>query len=80
MVEACVSAYSQTTAMLPGDHWRANDRGGRDRVTNSALARILRNVNSYQTISDFLLNAVRSALALRNERFEIAELHLLDAN
>ena len=83
MVEACVSAYSQTVAMCPGSHWRSNDKGGRDRVTNSALSRILRKPNEYQTISDFLLNAVRDlyltgntyALALRNSRFEITELH-----
>src|SRR3954447_8531258 len=60
MVEACVSAYSQTIAMCPGDHWRLNGKGGRDRVKNSSLARLLRYPNEYQTISDFLLNAVRS--------------------
>ena len=60
MVEACVSAYSQTVAMCPGDHWRTQDNGGRERVTNSALSRILRRPNSYQTISDFMLNATRS--------------------
>jgi len=86
MVEACVSAYSQTIAMCPGDHWRENDKGGRDRVSTSALSRILRTPNSYQSISDFLLNAVRQlyldgnayALALRNDRFEVDELHLMD--
>jgi HK97 family phage portal protein len=85
MVEACVSAYAQTVAMCPGDHWRLNNKGGRDRVKNSALARLLRYPNDYQTISDFLLNAVRSlyltgncyALGLRNDRFEIDELHLM---
>jgi HK97 family phage portal protein len=87
MVEACISAYSQTVAMCPGDHWRANDKGGRDRVTTSALARILRHPNTYQSISDFLLNAVRwlyaegntYALALRNSRYEIDELHLMNS-
>jgi HK97 family phage portal protein len=47
----------------------------------------LRTPNDYQTASDFLLNAVRQlysdgnayALALRNDRFEISELHLMDA-
>ena len=86
MVEACVSAYAQTVAMCPGDHWRLNDKNGRDRVKNSALSRILRHPNDYQSISDFLLNATRSlylqgnayALALRNDRFEIDELHLMD--
>src|SRR5262245_29934567 len=42
LIEACVNAYSQTVAMCPGDHWRLNDKGGRDRITNSALSRILR--------------------------------------
>ncbi|TYL87429.1 phage portal protein [Bradyrhizobium cytisi] len=86
MVEACVSAYAQTVAMLPGDHWRLNSKNGRDRITNSALARILRHPNEYQSISDFMLNASRSlylqgncyALALRNSRYEIDELHLMD--
>ena len=88
MVEACISAYSQTVAMCPGDHWRTNDKGGRDRVESSALARILRHPNDYQSISDFLLNATRwlyadgnaYALALRNSRFEISEMHLMDSN
>jgi HK97 family phage portal protein len=87
MVEACVSAYSQTIAMCPGSHWRSNSKGGRDRVKNSALSRILQHPNAYQSISDFLLNAVRQlysdgngyALALRNDRFEISELHLMDS-
>ena len=85
MVEACVSAYSQTVAMCPGDHWRLKSDGGRERVTTSAVCRILRQPNGYQTISDFLLNAVRQlytegnayALAIRNDRAEIAELHLM---
>jgi HK97 family phage portal protein len=85
MVEACVSAYAQTVAMCPGDHWLLNDDNGRDRVKNSALARILRHPNDYQSASDFMLNATRAlylegncyALALRNARYEIDELHLM---
>jgi phage portal protein BeeE len=87
MVEACVSACAQTIAMCPGDHWRLNERGGRDRVSTSALSRLLRYPNSYQTISDFLLNLVRwlylegnaYALAIRNDRFEVDELHLFNS-
>jgi len=87
MVEACVSAYSQTISMCPGNHWLLNDKNGRERVTTSALTRILRYPNDYQSISDFMLNAVRSlyvdgnayALALRNSRFEINELHLMNS-
>jgi HK97 family phage portal protein len=87
MVEACIGAYSQTVAMCPGAHWRLNDKGGRDRVTTSSLSRVLKQPNDYQSISDFLLNATRQlysegnayALALRNDRFEIDELHLMDS-
>lgn len=88
IVEACVSAYSQTAAMCPGDHWRRTSDGGRERVTNSALSRILRKPNSYQSASDFHLNLTRwlycegnaYALALRNDRNEIAELHLMSSS
>jgi HK97 family phage portal protein len=87
MVEACVSAYSQTVAMCCGDQWQSTDKGGRERVTNSAAARILRKPNAYQSPSDFMLNAVRQlylegnayALALRNDRYEVNELHLMDS-
>lgn len=86
MVEACISAYAQTIAMLPGDHWLANSKNGRDRQTNSSLFRILRSgPNEYESTSDFLLAAVRHlmlcgnayALAGRNDRNEIIELHLM---
>jgi HK97 family phage portal protein len=85
MLEACISAYSQTVPMCPGDHWRSLSNGGRERVTNSALSRIMRRPNDYQSISDFLLNLTRRlyergetfALAVRNARAEIIELHLM---
>lgn len=85
MVEACIGAYSQTVAMCPGDHWETTADGGRRRVTTSALSRILRRPNDYQSISDFLLNLTRAtyekgesfAYGVRNERNEIAELHLM---
>jgi len=87
IVEACISAYSQTVAMCPGDHWRTKDNGGRERVTTSALSRLLRSPNDYQSPSDFLLNLTRQlyqegnayALALRNARFEVQEFHLMDS-
>ena len=92
VVEACVSAYAQTIAQCPGDHWRATTDssgkpdGGRERVTTSALSRILRWPNDYQSRSDFILNLVRNlylegntyALATRNSRFEVEELHPFD--
>ncbi|HEX2634801.1 MAG TPA: phage portal protein [Bradyrhizobium sp.] len=85
MVEACQAAYSQTVAMLPGDHWRGLANGGRERVSNSALSRILHRPNDYQSISDFLMNLTRAlyatgnayAYAVRNNRAEITELHLM---
>ena len=85
MVEACQAAYSETLAMLPGDHWRGLANGGRERVTTSALSRILRRPNDYQTASDFFLNLTRRlyqhgnayAYAVRNNRAEIVELHLM---
>jgi HK97 family phage portal protein len=85
MLEACVSAYSQTVAMCPGDHWRKLDNGGRERVANSALTRIMKSPNDYQNISDFLMNLTRRlyergesfAVAERNNRFEITALHLM---
>lgn len=85
MVEACVSAYAQTVAMCPGDHWVALDNGGRQRSKGSALARILRRPNDYQSISDLLLNLTRRlytdgeafGVAIRNARGEVAELHLV---
>jgi HK97 family phage portal protein len=87
MVEACVGRYAQTVAMCAteGDHWRQLPNGGRRRVTESALSRILRRPNDYQSISDFAMNLTRRlmthgeafAVAIRNERAEIAELHLM---
>src|SRR5215207_4631686 len=85
IVQACVGAYAETIAMCPGDHWRTLENGGRERVTASSLTRILKRPNSYQSISDFLLNCTRElledgnafALAVRNGRGEIQELHLM---
>lgn len=86
IVHACVAAYAQTVAMCPGTHWRSQEDGGRERVKNSALSRILKRPNGYQSISDFLLNLTSTleddgnayALALRNARFEVSEFHLMD--
>jgi phage portal protein BeeE len=66
---------------VPGDHWRTKENGGRERITTSALSRLLKRPNSYQSGSDFILNLTRSlyetgnayALALRNDRFEVSE-------
>lgn len=86
VVEACVQAYASTISQCPGDHWRATPDGGRERVTNSALSRILRAPNHYQTRSDFVLMLVRNLyldgnsyhLAERNSRFEVSAMHPFD--
>lgn len=83
MVEACVSAYSQTVAMCPGAHKRATGDGGTEVITTSDLSRILKRPNEYESISDFLLNLTERlyrggeafAFAVRNNRNEIIELH-----
>lgn len=85
MVEACISAYAQTVAMCPGDHWRKLANGGRERVTTSSLCRIMKRPNDYESISDFLLNLTRRlydrgegfGLAIRNNRGEVTEIHLM---
>lgn len=86
MVEACRGAYAQTVAMCPGNHWAWTEGGGRSRVLTSALTRVIRKPNDYQSISDLMLNLVRDllegqafALALRNDRFEITQLHWMNA-
>jgi HK97 family phage portal protein len=86
MVEACIGSYAQTVAMCPGNHWKWAADKGRERIGGSALARMLRYPNDYQSISDFLLNGVYNlmdegnlyALVLRNNRFEPVELHLMN--
>jgi HK97 family phage portal protein len=86
IVSACVAAYAQTIAMCPGSHWRGLSNNGRARVTNSDLSRILKRPNSYQSASDLFLNLVTGlytygnayALAVRNNRYEIADVHLFD--
>jgi HK97 family phage portal protein len=85
MVEACISAYAQTVAMCPGDHWVTEANGGRVRQVNSALTRWLRKPNDYESISDHLMNLARRmyergeafAVAIRNNRNEIVETHIM---
>jgi HK97 family phage portal protein len=87
IVAACIDTYAQTAAECPPSHWRSTGDGGRERVTTSALSRIMLRPNSYQSGSDFILNLVgylygdgnAYALAIRNNRFEVAELHLMDS-
>lgn len=85
IVDACVWAYVRAIAQLPGYHMEELDNAGRETLTTTALSRILRVPNTYQTRSDFLTHGIRSLLyegnwysfAIRNARQEIAELHWL---
>jgi HK97 family phage portal protein len=86
-VNACANAYAQTIAQLPGTHYRLDGEDNPIKVTTSALSRILRNPNTYQTRSDFLVNLVSDlmfagnayAWAERNARQEVTALHLMPA-
>jgi HK97 family phage portal protein len=86
IVEACVWAYIRAIAQLPGFHRRELDNGGTETITSSALARLLRTPNPYQTPSDFLVHLIRSLLlngnsywiAQRNDRQEVEALHWTD--
>lgn len=85
VVYACIMLYGRTISQLPGDHLRKQSDGAYLPVTNSALSRILKRPNSYQTNVDFTMNMVASllaegngvAVAFRNDRFEVNELHQL---
>ena len=85
-VEACVWAYIRAIAQLPGYHKRELANGGTETVTTSALSRLLRAPNGYQTPSDFLVHLIRSLLytgnsywiAQRNDRSEVEALHWTD--
>lgn len=84
-VFASVAAYAQTLASMRMFHIDEREDGARVRITTSALSRILRSPNEYQTGSDFRLNLVFSlmwygnayAVAFRNDRNEVDSLHLL---
>ena len=86
IVEACVWAYVRAIAQLPGYHRRELENGGTETITTSALARLLRAPNGYQTPSDFLVHLIRSLLlngnsywiAQRNDRAEVTALHWTD--
>jgi HK97 family phage portal protein len=85
-VEACVWAYIRAIAQLPGYHKRELENGGTEVVNTSALSRLLRAPNGYQTPSDFLVHLIRSLLytgnsywiAQRNDRQEVEALHWTD--
>ncbi len=66
VVEACISAYAQTVAQLPGRHYEIAEDGTKTYNMASNLARVLAKPNGFQTRSDFLLNVVYSLLTNGN--------------
>src|SRR5436190_9497968 len=92
IVDACVWAYIRAIAQLPGFHRRRETKEGFGEnevtsITTSALSRLLRFPNTYETRSDFLTHTVRSLLytgnsywlATHNQRNEVDALHWLNA-
>jgi HK97 family phage portal protein len=84
-VEACVGHISRASAMLPLEHYKLLPKGGRERIKDSPIFKVLRKPNAYQTRSDFMLNLVRGllfagngyAVAVRDDNNKIKQLHLL---
>lgn len=87
VVYACIMLYARTIAQLPGHHMRQLADNGTEEILNSALSRLLRKPNGYQTRSDFMFNMVVSllddgnayAVALRNDRHEPDSLHQISS-
>jgi HK97 family phage portal protein len=84
VVYSCVMAIARAMSQCYPKHVRVTD-GRFEEVQTSAAYRVLLNPNSYQSSPGFILNLVASALfdgeafalAMRNDRFEVSELHLL---
>jgi HK97 family phage portal protein len=82
---AAMQVYAHTVSILDLKHYRMRDDGGRDEISTSALSRIARNPNAYQTWPDFCSNLIFSllssgnfyALAFRNDRAEVDSLHIV---
>ena len=82
-VEGGIDAYAQSAALMSAYHYRLLKNGGKEKITTSALSRVLRIPNGYQTYSDFRVFLVRQllstgnayAIATRNDRNEIVALH-----
>lgn len=87
VVYSCIMLYAKTIAQLPGEHRITLDDNGTETINTSSLSRILKMPNDYQTRSDFIMNMVVAllaegnayALALRNDRFEVASLHQMQS-
>jgi HK97 family phage portal protein len=85
-VEACKALYAGALASCPIGHFVKLANGGKARIETSDASRIFLSPNSYQSWPDFVGEGVRCllddgnfyALAVRNARYEVAELHPMD--
>jgi HK97 family phage portal protein len=85
-VEACISTLSQTVAMCPIALYLESDDGSKKRRYGANPERVLKFPNKYQTRSAFFNNLIRAvyfegngyAVATRDERGAVSELHLVD--
>lgn len=82
-VASCISIISQDISRIPLEHVQLNENRSTTVIRNRAPARLFRNPNRYQTITDFLLYLMRSllldgnayAIAIRNDRYEVTALY-----
>lgn len=69
-VEACVSRTAESISMMPVLHERRDALGGKVRVKNSPIERVLRRPNAYQTGPDLMQGIIRGLL-LQGESFTV---------
>jgi hypothetical protein len=89
IIEACLSAYSQTVSMCPADHWRTKAQR-RPRAHHDERALTPAQAAEQLSVGQRLHpepdpRAVRAPgtptrLALRNDRFEVSEFHLMHSS
>jgi len=87
IIAACVRTYSETVASLPARHVSEVPGEGVKVISTSPLSRVLRSPNPYQTGPDFFAMLVADlfstgnafAVAVRDDRHQITELHPLPA-
>lgn len=87
-VYACVTILSQEVSRLRINHFLTKEDGSRESLTGSAVTRVLRNPNHYQTRSDFflflmeqlLLTGNTYAYAERNDVGTVMKLHPRPSN
>ena len=87
-VYACIKIISEETAKLKLEHLKETPAGGYEKDRSSAPYRVLRNPNSYQTRSDFILYLMLNLLlhgnaynvAVRDRRGAVSKFHPVPAN